>query len=123
MSEKSEKITVYYDGACPSCVRDRQNYERWSGTAGKEVCWLDITGQDSHLKALGIDPKKALTELHVSDERGIIHSELDAYILLLKRVYLLRPLAWLIGLPLVRPKLSQIYRRMVNKRLNDTGRL
>jgi hypothetical protein len=27
MSETEHPITVFYDGACPRCVRDRQHYE------------------------------------------------------------------------------------------------
>ena len=65
MSETEHEITVFYDGACPRCVRDRERYETWAGRAGTPVCWFDITGQD---------------------ERRRIRSELDAYILLLDRI-------------------------------------
>jgi len=26
MEKQKDKVTVYYDGSCPKCVRDRQNY-------------------------------------------------------------------------------------------------
>ncbi len=123
MSQSEEKITVFYDGACPSCIKDRQNYEKMAGKAGEDVCWFDITGQDAELRDLGIDPHKAMTELHVRNEHQKILSELDAYILLMKRVPRMKPLAWLIGLPFIRPILSSLYRRMVNKRLKQSGRL
>lgn len=117
------KITVFYDGACPRCVQDRRNYEKLAGKAGEEVCWFDITGEDERLREMGIDPRKALTELHVQDEQQRIHAELDAYILLMERTFLLKPLAWLIGLPVVRPALARIYRKGVLKRLRQSGRL
>jgi len=117
------KITVYYDGACPSCVRDRRQYERLAGKDSERVCWFDITGQEEELGKIGIDPRKALTELHVRDENGRILSELDAYILLMSRVPLMKPLAWLIGLPLIRPLLARLYHGMVERRLRKTGRL
>ena len=117
------KLTVYYDGACPRCVEDRCTYERLAGGRGGEVAWFDITGQAERLREIGIDPYKALTELHVSDENQRIHSELDAYILLMERTFLLKPLAWLIGLPVVRPWLARIYRQGVIKRLRQSGRL
>lgn len=123
MSEQKKKITVYYDGACPSCIKDRQNYEKLAGKSGEEVCWFDISGQDKHLREIGIDPRKALSELHVQDEQQQVVSELDAYIVLMSRVPLLKPLAWLIGLPLLRPLLSSLYHRMVQQRLQQTGRL
>ncbi len=65
-------LTVYYDGACPKCIRDRATYQKLSGTTDEKVCWFDITGQESQLRELGIDPQKALTELHVRDADGHI---------------------------------------------------
>jgi predicted DCC family thiol-disulfide oxidoreductase YuxK len=123
MSEDKSKITVYYDGACPSCVRDRQNFEKLAGKVGEQVCWFDITGREAELREIGIDPHMALTELHVRDENQHILSELDAYILLMGKVPLLKPLAWLIGLPLIRPLLARLYHRMVIRRLQRSGRI
>ena len=122
MSESEGKITVYYDGACPSCVKDRRTYERLAGKANEQICWFDITGREHELRNLGIDPDKALTELHVRDENQRIHSELDAYILLMNKVMVLKPLAWLLGLQVVRPRLARLYHGMVNRRLQRTGR-
>ena len=123
MNENKGMITVYYDGACPKCVKDRHHYEKLSGNAGKNVCWFDITGQDERLREIGIDPQKALMKLHVKDADQQILSEIDAYILLMNKVTLLRPLAWLIGLPLVRPMISKVYRWQVDRRLRRSGRL
>lgn len=123
MSTKRGKITVYYDGACPSCIKDRRNYERLAGGNGENVVWVDITGQDDELRACGIDPHKALTELHVKDENRRILSELDAYIVLMNKVSILKPLAWFIGLPVIRPLLSRVYHWQVNRRLRRDKRL
>lgn len=123
MTASEDRLRVFYDGACPSCVRDRKFYERLAGGTGDAVEWVDITGRDEELKQLGIDPVAALQELHVEDGRGNIHRELDAYILLMSRVWLLKPLAWLIGLPVIRPALAKLYHRWVGERLERTGRL
>lgn len=123
MSSGNDKIKVYYDAACPKCVKDRQNYEKLAGRASENVCWIDITGQEKLLREIGIDPQKALTELHVQDEQQRILSEMDAYILLLGKVPVLKPLAWLIGLPLIRPLLAKIYHWQVDRRLRLSGRL
>ncbi len=77
----------------------------------------------TRLRALGIDPHRALTELHVLDEHRQIRSELDAYILLVERVPRLKPLAWLIGRPWIRPWLARLYHRTVERRLRRSGRL
>ncbi len=123
MNRNKGMITVYYDGACPTCVKDRYHYEKLSGIAGKNIKWFDITDQDDRLREIGIDPLKALMELHVTNEKQQILSEIDAYILLMSKVRWLRPLAWLIGLPLIRPMLSKIYHWQVNRRLRRSGRL
>ena len=116
------QLTVYYDAACPKCRRDRDTYEELLGdTFDEQVCWFDITGQDQYLRDQGIDPEKALTELHVRDANGRIVSELDAYILLMNKVPRLKPIAWLIGLPLVRPLLAKLYHWQVNRRLRKRG--
>lgn len=122
MSE-DRSITVFYDGACPRCRRDRANYERLAGESGRDVEWCDITGRDDELRTEGIDPGAALRELHVRAPGGQVLRELDAYILLMSRVWVLKPLAWLIGLPGVRRLCSRAYRAMVDRRLRREGRL
>ncbi len=117
MSRNENRIIVYYDAACPKCVKDRQSYEQMAGESGNDVCWRDITGRDDELWKLGIDPCKALIKLHVQDQHGRIFSEINAYILLMQRVPRLRPVAWLIGLPLIRPIVAFLYHCMVNRRL------
>ena len=117
MTPVDRKLTVYYDGACPRCVGDRARYEALAGDGADAVDWFDITGREAELRRLDIDPQLALRELHVRDTAGAIHRELDAYILLMSRVRMLRPLAWLIGLPGLRPVLSWLYRVSVLRRL------
>lgn len=116
------QLVVFYDGSCEGCIKDRARYERWAGTGGDDIYWFDITGREEVLLSLGISPYKALRELHVQTADGEVRSELDAYILLMQRVPRLKPLAWLIGLPLVRPCLSWIYRTWVQLRLERQGR-
>lgn len=123
MAEYRQRLRVYYDGSCPTCIRDRRQYEKLAGRAAGNVEWVDITGRDEELEAAGIDPDDALQELHVEDGDGRIHRELDAYILLMSRAPVLKPLAWLIGLPLIRPLLARAYHGMVTRRLERTGRM
>lgn len=121
MHKSDDKIIVYYDGACPQCIRDRKNYEKLAGKDGEQVCWFDITGRENELHNIGINPRQALSELHVRDEQGRIVTELDAYILLMRRIPVLKPLAWLIGLPLIRPLLAILYHWQINRRLRKRG--
>lgn len=123
MNHGSSKVSVYYDGACPQCVKDRRNYERLLGKSKDDIQWIDITGKEDLLRSIGIDPKKALMELHVRDENQRILSEIDAYILLMSKVLVLKPLAKIVGLPLIRTGLAKAYHRRVNRRLRRSGRL
>lgn len=117
------RITVYYDGACPKCVRDRHTYESLAADSGRNVEWFDITDRDDELRHLGVDPQRALHELHVRDEQGHMLRSIDAYILLMRRVRRLRPVAWLIGMPLLRPAVGWLYQHTVRRRLQREGRL
>ena len=119
MRHAQDKLLVFYDGSCPACIKDRRWYKKLAGRTGESVEWLDITGRDEELRQQGIDPDKALRELHVKDGEGTIHREMDAYILLMSRVPLLKPVAWLIGLPVIRPALARLYHRWVDRRLSD----
>jgi predicted DCC family thiol-disulfide oxidoreductase YuxK len=123
MRQGNAKISVFYDGACPQCVKDRRNYEKLLGSLKEDVQWIDITGKDDFLRSIGIDPRKALTKLHVKDENGQILSEIDAYALLMQKVPVLRPLAAVIKLPLIRSGLSKVYHKRVSQRLRRSGRL
>lgn len=123
MDSKENNITVYYDGSCPSCIKDMHTYDKLSIEAGKPVTWMDITGREDHLRRIGIDPVRALMELHIKDQNQNVLSELDAYIVLMNRLPRLKPLAWLIGLPVLRPLFAKLYHWMVARRLNRQGRL
>ncbi len=115
-------LKVYYDAVCPICRRERRRYERMAGSASA-VEWIDVTANAEHLRERGIEPRDALHSLHVEDEAGRLCDGLDAYILLMRRVPRLRPLAWLIGLPLIKPVLAVGYRHWVRRRLRREGRL
>lgn len=117
MATTQTELIVFYDGDCATCIKDRRWYEKLAGKTGDSVQWLDITGRDEELRQQGIDPLEALQELHVKDSQGIIHREMDAYILLMGRVPLLKPLAWLISLPVIRPALAKMYHSWVERRL------
>lgn len=123
MGTEKRGLVVYYDGSCPACIRDRQFYERLAGRGGRDVVWFDITGQEAALRERGIDPDKALQELHVEDAQGQVHSEMAAYILLMGRVPVLKPLAWLLSLGPINRCVAALYHRWVQRRLAREGRL
>lgn len=125
MSQKRAltQLYVYYDGACPICRRDRARYEQWAGETGDSVTWCDLNEYGEHLHAIGVDPDVALLSLHLEDAEGRLYEGIDAYVLLMKRVPRLRPAAFAMALPGVKPVLTAVYKHWVRRRLAREGRL
>ncbi|MCW4151499.1 DUF393 domain-containing protein [Halomonas sp. 18H] len=115
-------LKVYYDAACPLCRRERQRYERWAQRANS-VEWLDANTHEAVLQEHGVTVQEALLSLHVEDADGQLYRGMPAYSLLMKRVPLMRPLAVLISLPVIKPALTWWYDRWVRRRLSRQGRL
>lgn len=113
--------TVYYDGGCPRCVREMNWYRRFD--PGGQVRWVDIVGREPQLEAEGIDPRRALLELHLRYPDGRLVIGVAAFIVLWRQVPWMRPAAWLVGLPVVRPAVEAWYRWVTERRLRRTGRL
>lgn len=127
MSSARKIIRVFYDQACPSCRKDRVFYEGLTQSNQESVEWIDANDPSACLIDKGIEPRQALLKLfiEIENEDGSkeILSELDAYIVLMQRTRLLKPLSILIGLPVIRPILSWLYKTWVRNRLKKQGRL
>lgn len=114
------KITVFFDGACPICVRE---VKRWRNAPFScPVEWFDITGQEEALQARGIDPRRAMLQLHIQTESGQTFVSIDSYALLLKQLPRWRWLGVLMSLPVVRPLLGWFYDGLTVMRLKSEGR-
>ena len=121
-------IVVLYDGACPTCVEDRKRYQSWqqvkNETSGSDqVHWLDLNQAPDVLAQFSISEQAAISELHLIIDGKIVVKELDAYIVLFRQIPKFKIVAWLIGLPVIKPLLAKYYRYRVQKRLKRTNRL
>ena len=114
------KITVYYDGACPICLKELAFYRRFEGKG--DILWYDITGKDEALRSEGIDPRQALQSLHIRNGRGEIVTNVDAFILLWANVWPFKPFAWIASVPPVKFLIKEIYGYLTRARLRRTGR-
>lgn len=114
-------FTVYYDGACPICVREMQQYQRWARPGA--VHWFDITGREEQLRARGIDPDEALMELHLEDRQGQLFRGVDAFILLWAQIPLARPLARVAAFAPLKWLIRRSYGWFTRRRLRRDGRL
>ncbi|MRI33983.1 DUF393 domain-containing protein [Endozoicomonas sp. OPT23] len=115
------KITVYYDGLCPLCTRE---VAKWRKAAFDcEMEWLDITDNDELLISHGIDPDKALLELHTRTSDGVIRTSIESYSLMLKHLPRWKVFGWVMGLYGVRHFLKWVYDWLTRVRLKKEGRL
>jgi predicted DCC family thiol-disulfide oxidoreductase YuxK len=115
-------INVFYDAQCPLCRKERRRYERWSGGHAANIGWLDVSEHQQTLREKGVDPAMALRSLHVETAEGQLIDGIDAYRVLMARITLLVPVAWIIGLPGIKTVLRVIYDRWVKSRLQKQGR-
>lgn len=127
ISQKVQQIKVLYDGACPTCIADRNRYQAWLKSAQNENCshvlWLDLNQHAELLLTHKIEYQTAIAELHVIINDSLVVKSLDAYILLFKQVWWAKPLAWCLALPIIKPLITRYYHYRVNKRLKRTNRL
>lgn len=115
-------INVFYDAQCPLCRKERRRYERWSGQHAVDIAWLDVSEHQQALREKGVDPAMALRSLHVETAQGQLVEGIDAYRLLMSRIPLLKPVAWIIGLPGIKTALRTLYDIWVKRRLQKQGR-
>lgn len=117
------KVTVLYDGACPTCIKDRQWYEKLVSIKNSPIIWCDFNCHQELLEKFAISHFAAMTELHlIVDDKQVVKS-IAAYILLLEQIIYLKPIAWLMKIPFIYNILQSYYHQRVQKRLKKTGRL
>ncbi|MCH4813091.1 thiol-disulfide oxidoreductase DCC family protein [Vreelandella neptunia] len=115
-------INVFYDAQCPLCRKERRRYERWSGRHAGDIAWLDVSEHQQALREKGVDPTMALRSLHIETAQCQLIEGIDAYRLLMARIPLLMPVAWIIGLPGIKTALRKLYDIWVKRRLQKQGR-
>ena len=107
-------VTVYYDGKCGLCRKEISHYKKIA-TEGQFI-WSDIAHDAAHLSQLGVSQMDALRRLHATDRNGKLHIGVDAFILIWGQLPTWRPLAILVGLPVVRYIAAMLYNRFADYR-------
>lgn len=94
---------VFYDGACPLCIREIAFYKRRKG--GDGVTWVDVSGAAREEVAPGLNRNQALARFHVQNGDGSLVSGGKAFATLWTalpglrfwgRLFKLQPLAWIL---------------------------
>lgn len=107
-------LCILYNGACPICAREIAHYRRLARRHGAAVDFQDLNTSD--LAAWGVSADAARRRLHarlLHDSRGEWRGDgLPAFRALWARLPGWRWLAWLTGLPLIRPLAALVYDRI-----------
>ena len=73
----SEKLTVFYDGACPLCEREIEFYRRRKGA--EAIAWVDVSRAADDEVAPGLLKEQALARFHVMKAGGALVSDGRAF--------------------------------------------
>lgn len=98
-----DRVTVFYDGACPLCAAEIDFYRRRRGA--DQLGWVDVSGCPAETVSEGLTRHAALRRFHVRDGDGRLLSGGAAFAALwralprfawLGRLVERRPFAWLV---------------------------
>jgi demethoxyubiquinone hydroxylase (CLK1/Coq7/Cat5 family) len=99
----NQKITVFYDGACPLCEREISFFRRRKGADG--ITWLDVSRSNTIHVAPDLPKELALKKFHVQEKDGRVISGAEAFASLwtalpafrfIGRVARTQPLLWIL---------------------------
>jgi predicted DCC family thiol-disulfide oxidoreductase YuxK len=62
------KLTVFYDGACPLCLKEIGYYQRKDHR--EEILWLDVNRCDQSTLGSDLNKEDALKRFHVRSAKG-----------------------------------------------------
>lgn len=92
-------ITVFYDGKCGICAKEIRYYSVIAPS--RTFNWQDITVSADLLKQCGISLSQGLKILHALDDHGVLHTGVDAFLLIWRQLSGWRWLSRLVSLPIV----------------------
>ncbi|MFM1770786.1 MAG: hypothetical protein RJA22_3315 [Verrucomicrobiota bacterium] len=104
---------IFFDGSCRFCVAGRRRWGRVLERRG--FAWVPLQSPGAAAR-LGVPESELLAELRVLPTVGPALGGADAVLALMRHVWWLQPLAWLAGLPALRPLAAAAYRRVARHR-------
>jgi predicted DCC family thiol-disulfide oxidoreductase YuxK len=101
------KVIIYYDGACPLCMREISLMRRldWRGA----IEFHDVASPDA---TCPIDRRELLARFHASED-GVMLSGAAAFAAMWRAIPLLKPLGWAARNPVILGLLERLYIRFL----------
>jgi predicted DCC family thiol-disulfide oxidoreductase YuxK len=111
MADPVTRLTVWYDGACPLCIREIALMRRLDWRRAIE--FVDLAPYDAPCP---IDRQLMLDRFHAQAAGGPILSGAAAFAAMWRVVPLLKPLGWVAWVPLVLKLLEILYLKFLKIR-------
>lgn len=112
-------LTVFYDGGCPKCRREKARLERLD--RDRRLEWRDVIADPSPLVRAGITLDQALTRMHVRHEGGRLESGAYAFAAIWDRVPGWRWLSVSLRAMRLMPLADRAYDWIAARRARDGG--
>ena len=107
-------LTVYYDGACPLCLREIRFYSGLRG--GDRMAWVDVAHAASSALPADLSREQALARFHARRADGSLVSGAPAFLAVWHHLALFRPLARLLDRRWLHGPLDAAYRLFLRVR-------
>ena len=102
-----EKLTLFYDGACPLCQAEILFLSK-RNQAGL-LAFVDINSENYDVNTVGVSCNEALASMYAQYESGVLINGVEVFLQAYKRANL-PVLVWLFSRPYLRPVLNLSYR-------------
>ncbi len=106
VTDNNAATAVYYDGACPVCIREIGFYQRQEGA--NDIAWVDVTRCEANALPAGVTREAALARLHAVTNAGIADGA-PAFLALWRALPRFRLLGRLLSIPPMPMLLNWMY--------------
>ncbi len=97
---------ILYNADCPICNAEICHYQRYADARGIPFGFDDLNTVDPAI--YGVTADEAARRLHVLHD-GRVYVGVDAFVLIWSQMPRYRPLAWIVGAPVIRSMARIVY--------------
>lgn len=112
MQQDENRTRILYNGACKICNGEIATYARYAAEHDLPLWFEDLNQTD--LEAWGLSRKEAARVLHIRHE-GRAFAGMQAYLVLWRQMPRYRPLARVLGAPLIRQVATVLYNQILSR--------
>ena len=112
-SENTNTLTVCYNGSCPICSREINQYKRMAAASNADLKWVDVTDDQDYARSHNLDFRTSLRRLHAVDGDGKVLSGVTAFTEMWQRIPKLAWIATILRWPIVGPVAEFVYERVL----------